>query len=316
MRFESGATPEDVLVRNCKIRPKKLQSVARRYDLAHAKGGLKESSLEREERLRQQRREKRKTKAREDFERKQLSHKKEKLRRLRLKRAGLLGDDDDDLAIQIQVSGKGLNIKGQPPSATVEGCMQDNSSHENRRNFKLTVETSDQAKTVEKDTTTSPDAHGSGPSPNAGVELGDAQPKPSTPTDTEKNDETSKDAVANQPTSDETTDSPELTLDDISDDGLSWSSDIDAPSDSESDDSEESHSDSDCFEKMFTPDKKDKEESSDEKRKVGPWNAVCVFGLRVYTKDARAAIEVIRKSDDGKTVKIPSSQDWKAVAGG
>lgn len=320
MRFESGATPEDILMRNCKTRPKKLQSVARRYDLAHAKGGLKESSLEREERLRQQRREKRKNKAREDFERKRLSRKKQMLRRLRLKRAGLLGDDEDDLAIQIQVSGKGLNIKGQPPTATVEGCMQDNSSHENSRNFKLTVETSDQAKTVEKGATISPDAQESEASPNAGVEVGDVQQKPSTPTDAEKKDEASKDAAANQPTSDETVDSPELTLDDISDDGLSWSSDIDAPSDSDSDDSEESDSDSDFFEKMVTPNKKDKEESSEGKPEAesskGPWNAVCVFGLRVYTKEARAAIEVIRKSDDGKTVKIPSSQDWKAVAGG
>lgn len=280
-------------------------------------------------RLRQQRREKRKNKAREDFERKRLLRKKDKLRKLRLKDPVKAvrsddqpkSDDQDAIAIQINVSGKGLKTTGQPPNAKVEGGMQDNSSHGNSRNFKLTVETSDQAKTVENGATTSPDVQGSEDTSNAGVKAGDGQQKSSTPTGAEKKDEADKDKTANESKSEDEAPPPsKLTLDDISDDGLSWSSDIDAPSDSDSDDSDDSDSASDFFEKMSIAEKKDKEEASEKKPKhgssQGPWNAVCVFGLRVYTKEAQATIEVIRKSDDGKTVKIPSSQDWKAVAGG
>lgn len=329
VRYEGAPTPEDTIFRNCKTRPKKLQSVARSYDLAHAKGGLKESSLEREKRLRQRRREKRKNKAREDFERKCLLRKKDKLRGLRLKGPVKAvksddqpkSDDQNAIAIQINVSGKGLKTTGQPPNAKVEGGMQDNSSHGNSRNFKLTVETSDQAKTVENGATTSPDVQGSEDTSNAGVKAGDGQQKSSTPTGAEKKDEAGKDKTANESKSDEEAPPPsKLALDDISDDGFSWSSDIDAPSDSDSDDSDESDTASDFFEKMSIAEKKDQEEVSEKKPKhgssQGPWNAVCVFGLRVYTKEAQATIELIRKSDDGKTVKIPSSQDWKAVAGG
>lgn len=46
-----------------------------------------------------------------------------------------------------------------------------------------------------------------------------------------------------------------------------------------------------------------------------PWNAVSVFGLRVYAKEAQAEIEVIRKSNEGKMVKV-QSEEWRSAAGG
>lgn len=53
-KYESLPTPEDVMIRNCKTRQRKSRAVGQSYDTAHAKGGLKGSGLEREERLRKQ----------------------------------------------------------------------------------------------------------------------------------------------------------------------------------------------------------------------------------------------------------------------
>lgn len=91
-----------------------------------------------------------------------------------------------------------------------------------------------------------------------------------------------------------------LTLDDISDDGLSWSSDVDVPSDSES----EHDSDSDTDEPASPPtDPSQSSEQPADDVANDPWNAVCVFGLRVYTKGSQAEIEVVRKQDDGESVE-------------
>ena len=96
---------------------------------------------------------------------------------------------------------------------------------------------------------------------------------------------------------------PKPTFDDVSDDGLSWSSDIDAPTDTDSD--LESDSGSEVFEEERTRcqecDGKMPKSSEQEKLKKlekNPWNAVCVMGLRVYCKEAQAEVEVIRKEDD------------------
>ncbi|KAL8756896.1 MAG: hypothetical protein Q9199_002623 [Rusavskia elegans] len=330
-RHESWPTPEDVIAKNCKTRPQKLQTIGRSYDLAHAKGGLKESGLEREERLRKQRREKRKVKAREAFEQHRLLRKKEKLRRLRTeakgkskKSDGAKDDQDKDaLAIQLKVSGKSLNTTEHLPKDEAEGGTKNNSHPGNSRQFKVTIETSDNTKVVENGIQTSPDAKVSENPPKIGDEAEDAQRNPSTPENDTKTDEgrnPSISATESGKKCDTQARAPsELTLDDISDDGLSWSSDIDAPPDSDTDDSDESDSDTDTPETKSPPSISDQDKSSDGEKKgessKGPWNAVCVFGLRVYTKEAQAEIEVIRKTDGGKTVRIPS-QDWKAVAGG
>ncbi|KAI4257452.1 MAG: hypothetical protein L6R42_005650, partial [Xanthoria sp. 1 TBL-2021] len=330
-RHESLPTPEDVIAKNCKTRPQKLQTIGRSYDLAHAKGGLKESGLEREERLRKQRREKRKVKTREAFEQHRLLKKKEKLRRLRTeargrseKSNGARDDQDKDaLAIQIKMSGKSLNTTQHPQKDEAEGGTKNSSHPGNNRQFRVTIETSDNTKVVENGIQISSDANVSEQTPKTGDKAEDAQRNQSTPGTDGKTDEGSNPTISATESgkkSDTKAGPPsELTLDDISDDGLSWSSDIDAPPDSDTDDSDESDSDTDTPETKSPPSISDQDMSSDGEKKgetsKGPWNAVCVFGLRVYTKEAQAEIEVIRKTDSGKTVRIPS-QDWRSVAGG
>ena len=83
-RDKSKTTPEEIVKKTCQTRPEKLMAVGLSYDLAHAKGHLKDSELERKERLRRDRRDKRRLKAKKVFEAQRKVHKKEKLRRLRL----------------------------------------------------------------------------------------------------------------------------------------------------------------------------------------------------------------------------------------
>ncbi|KAL9011540.1 MAG: hypothetical protein Q9180_009183, partial [Flavoplaca navasiana] len=293
-RYESLPTPEDIMIRNCKTRPKKLQAIGRSYDIAHAKGGLKESGLEREERLRKQRREKRKIKAREAFEKYRQFRKKEKLRGIRMKAKDKSSKEDQgkgDLTIRI-------NMSGIPQKNTA-------------KDYEVTIEPVNKDKRVENSTRVPDDGHVTDPESKTQIE--------SSPQDAE----TSNNNKAHlETTHEEETEKPppaELTLDDISDDGLSWSSDIDAPPDSDSDESDESDADEDSSEKPPASTRVNQEKTASENDKEssskGPWNAVCVFGLRVYAKEAQAEIEVIRESGEGKIVKI-QSEDWRAAAGG
>lgn len=83
-RDKSKTTPQEIVKKNCQTRPEKLMAVGLSYDLAHAKGRLQESGLERRNVVQRERREKRKLEAKEAFEAKRIADKKEKLRRLRL----------------------------------------------------------------------------------------------------------------------------------------------------------------------------------------------------------------------------------------
>lgn len=82
------------------------------------------------------------------------------------------------------------------------------------------------------------------------------------------------------------------TLSDISDDDLSWDSELDDPSDSET---EESPPQLDAYGYPSPSNKNSKHSpTEDENDEFGkdPWNAVCVVGLRVYSRDSELRIDV------------------------
>ncbi|KAL8967286.1 MAG: hypothetical protein Q9197_005509 [Variospora fuerteventurae] len=95
-----------------------------------------------------------------------------------------------------------------------------------------------------------------------------------------------------------------LTLSDISDDGLSWSSDVDAPPDSGGSSSSDSEPDDTAFESvldLLRPkelDTGDEAAAAHKKNNIAkgesddPWNPVCVFGLRVYSQGSLPPVEV------------------------
>ena len=109
-RDKSKKTPETVVKESCEIRPEKLMAVGLSYDLAHAKGHLRDSEVECKERLRNERRDKSKAKAKKDFEWRREVQKKEKLRRLRLEAkekakrgTGPQGDQNTDSGVQVSI---------------------------------------------------------------------------------------------------------------------------------------------------------------------------------------------------------------------
>ncbi len=189
--------------------------------------------------------------------------------------------------------------------------MSGNPQKDKAKDYKVTIKPVDKDKRVENSTRVPDDDHITVPDSKTQIESSPQDAK--TSNDNKVHTETTHKEETEKPPS------AELTLDDISDDGLRWSSDIDAPPDSDSDESDESDSDEDSSEKPPPSTKLDKEKTASENDKEssskGPWNAVCVFGLRVYAKEAQAEIEVIRESGEGKTVKI-QSEDWRAAAGG
>jgi len=89
-----------------------------------------------------------------------------------------------------------------------------------------------------------------------------------------------------------------LTLSDISDDDLSWDSELDAPDDTDS----ELDMPGPSGYGQEAPDAK-KEDDSDSELGLehDPWNAVCVIGVRVFSKDQGAEIEVIRGDVDDQS---------------
>ncbi|KAI4160563.1 MAG: hypothetical protein LQ342_005670 [Letrouitia transgressa] len=126
-------------------------------------------------------------------------------------------------------------------------------------------------------------------------------PEPSSKPDNQQTPKQDKNTDSSDKTGPDTTlvvPLQKLTLDDISDDGLSWSSDLDAPPDSSSE------SDSDEPDPAATPaDPPPPPPEQTDEFADDPWNAVCVVGLRVYAKGSQAEIEVLRKQDYGEPVE-------------
>ena len=382
-RDKSKTTPEEVVKKSCQTRPEKLMAVGLSYDLAHAKGHLKDSELERKDRLRRERRDKRRLKAKKAFEAQRKALKKEKLRRLRLEAkekakrpiepkedpipdSGIeisikmgentlkptMRQDADDagggrkvvsqegasklLKIMVEAcdkaeSGKGGDqipsgkneqpIKGgdkqaedakQAPEGTkdehegkgnkdknteVKGVSTTESGQESREAgsnstssaFGVTPATSAESSTATEDKDKAEGQH------NVKLEENSAAGAKITDTKATTDIGGNLGENAGQSNLGANIQMQNLTLDNISDDGLSWNSDIDAPSDSSSETGSDSNSDSDTDVDEPTPSSTNDQSTDDPAN--DPWNAVCVFGLRLYSKGSQAKIEVVRKQD-------------------
>ena len=360
-RDKARTRPEEVVKKVCETRPEKLMAVGLSYDLAHAKGHLKDSELEHKERLRKDRREKRRRKAINIFEAQRKLDKKEKLRRLRLeaKEKAKRGTDyrdnpdiDNGVEISIKVGESTLKpTKRQTADDAVNGTRVVSQGGSSKQ-LKITVEASDKvegnkvegnkvegtkggeqqaedAKQAlegtkgeyegkgEKDEGTATSMNSTfGATParsaesSAAIEGSDKAEENAVTVTGEKFLESKITTEIGEGTGGSADQSNvaetdimfrNLTLDNISDDGLSWNSDIDAPSDSPSEigSDSDSNSDSNTDEPAPSP---TKNQIADDPTN-DPWNAVCVFGLRVYSKGSQAEIEVVRKQDGGGSIE-------------
>ncbi|KAL8692680.1 MAG: hypothetical protein Q9218_002353 [Villophora microphyllina] len=284
-RYKSRKKPEEVIMDNCERRPEKLKAVGRKYDLAHARGRVQSSGLERAERLRRSRHDKKKLKARKEFEKRRLADKKEKLIRLRREAQGKpepkdAAEDPENISISMTGNGSVVEQAQQPVADKTAGGIRSMSHEGSGLHIKVSVEKNEH---------------------HADTERTKEGRDKEVPHASRQHDESRKEEEGVD------RDTPQLlnpTLDDISDDNLSWASDVNAPAYSDTSDS----SDSDTETKPITvkpspPSKKEdgngsSEEKSASKDVKDPWNAVCTFGLRVYTKGPQAEIEVVKEGDE------------------
>lgn len=359
-RDKSRTTPEEVVKKSCQTRPEKLMAVGLSYDLAHAKGHLKDSELEHKERLRRERCDKRRLMAKKTFEAQRKVDKKEKLRRLRLEakekaKRGTKDKDDLDIdsgiEISIKVGESTLKPTNRQSADDAVGGSRVVSQEGTSKQLKITVEASDKVdgtkggdqitsgeteqpiedgdkeaedakraleETKDKDEGKGKRDEGTTPATSAessaaieGSDKPEGQPSVvmvtgEKVTDTKVTLETGGNTGGNADESNVVETDMQfqnLTLDNISDDGLSWNSDIDAPSGSPSETDSDSDSDSDSDKDTDEPAPSPTKDQLADDPANDPWNAVCIFGLRVYSKGSQAEIEVVRKQDGGDSVE-------------
>ena len=353
-RNKSAKTPADVLKETCEARRDKLMAVGLSYDLAHAKGGLKEGELEHDERTKGETRNQRRDKAKKIFDYEKANAKRLKLKRLREEakqkaKEKMKEDANKDQKSNSELGKPDTDPMGLPkPEETniaSEGpkpWSQELSSKE----IKIIIEVNDKtgsgkseeskklddvvqpAMAGEQQVATPPDISEGGKSAEgdkyvtttekvqkegtesssstAGITPSTSSEGKTTAEGGNKNEEQiGVDPIKGDKANinENTAGAPDvplsqLTLDTISDDGLSWASDVDVPLDSPS---ESSSSDSEEDEPAPEP-AKDDENDGKSAPPQDRWNAVCVFGVRVYSKGCQAEIEVVRKEDEGGSV--------------
>ena len=312
-RYTRRKTPEEVMVANCETRPDKLISTGRRYDLAHSKAGIQNSVIEREQRLRKRRRDKRKAKAKKAFDTQRMSKKKEKLIRLRkeIKEKAKAKDgakDSDEFQISIKMDGSTIqHMEKLRANKTIAGTRS--MSHEGDGiNFKVSVENSFASDIARGGDTPPLDEQATDAETKKEEDGQKAHAETKVPNESKKaqeNDDTQNHTTPPKPSESTIPDLSLLTLSNISDENLSWCSDVNAPPDSPNSDSSSASSILMEIKPSSPPQQADKDRPPDDnpasKDMIKPWNAVCTFGLRVYTKGTRAEVKVAMDGEDGAT---------------
>ena len=324
-RWSIKPTPDQVIRDSCRGRQEKLIQIGLAYDLAHAKGQIKESDAEKQ--LRKEREEKKKTAAkkqrRKEFREqkfrewqilvkqkardKRHAKRKEERHRKRIESAkaaaiteGSVSGEahplDTDAAVNSPVATDGSNIQQEPALA-----------HDGET----------EAPDFKSETAALP-------SPPA-----DTQPAEPEPTDSAVNGEATAEDVsqnmhavlvngttapASGPPYPSSAAPPSIagppTLDSDYESDVSFNSSID--------------SDLDFPPSPIIPainataptgDEEDDEDDENIEFENDPWNAVCVVGLRVYSKDQETCIQVIRPKEDDEETPLDVDDISKGASG-
>ncbi|KAL8626945.1 hypothetical protein Q9189_007355 [Teloschistes chrysophthalmus] len=300
-RDESKQKPAQVIIDNCEVRPEKLIATAHRYEYAHCKGGDLERRVDANGRLRQTRGARKKQRAKEEYNKKRIVNKRNKLiwlrKEARAKSKGkitpIAPEDCDEVKISTKRDGSSLEHTERFGAGSKLGGTI---SHEgNGVSYKVSLE--------------KPNLPGEA---SGGDKSGNDKQASTAEREKEKSDTTSKDELSPCTVIGESTifdKYPKRTLDDISDDELSWASDVNAPFDSSSSDS--SDTDDEIIGKGGPT---SNENESDEPRIDDRWNAVCTIGLRIFTQGPRAEIEVINGGEEEAAEHGANSEDgWEKL---
>lgn len=189
--------------------------------------------------------------------------------------------DCDEIKISIKQDGSDLQHTEQTNSDNTVGGIRSISHEGNGINYKVSLSNPEGASSVDKSQN------------NEQATIAEEKKNKDDTTDTDDS------STSNIPPESATLQSfSKLTLNDISDDELSWASDVNSTFESSSSDCSEDDNDSDSDANLpwqirdsnLTKDLSCNKTLSDAKKK-DPWNAVCTFGLKVHTQGPPAVIE-------------------------
>lgn len=315
-RSEDERTPEQVIHETCRTRREKLLSIGLSYDLAHAKGHFKE--LESEKKAQEKR---------ERYETKKANYKKAKEAQLKQKRKDKLrgrrreAKKLDKATKKLQEKAERITTENGTSTPNLDDCRLDQDPSRAQPNgLGISVNNDDAPDTTAPAVT---------PFHRRINSLDHANPRPSTPPTTNGRTASPKPGplrrdTLSQPVPPSRRDTlspvPQVTLhrasgssttklSDVSDDEPSWDSEIDGPSsEAESDAGGRGNGGSRGRRRGARPGMGEEaldgrawkeEDEEDDEFERGPWNAVCVVGLRVYSKDTEVKIEVVKPREDG-----------------
>jgi hypothetical protein len=320
-RYPDDPTIEDVVAATCQMRREKLLNIGLSYDLAHAKGEFREVEHEKHGQETKERRTKRHDTAKKMHEARILQHKKQKFRNLKtnMKKeakaiAKMQRQADEQVrheALEKQMEsmkfmsepeavpeGLGINDSGLP--STTAGAVQPSSKRQDSGDHPHPPAL-----------ITSPPLNGTFPRRETRPSSLSISSKPGTPNLGASH---RRDTLEQRPISlhHPSHNVPgiqvhrpikprhQLTLSDISDDDLSWDSDLDAPDDSDTEDPYSSF-----------PQNNPNNSQEEEDFSRDPWNAVCVVGLRIYTKDSGVTINVVRSDSKDRPLEVAQAEFYR-----
>ncbi|KXH31552.1 calpain family cysteine protease [Colletotrichum simmondsii] len=263
---------EEVVKEYAERNPQKLRQVGLQYDIAHAKGGVRnEDELV----------EKKKLEAKQKKE-----SKKAKKRRKQKKALGIAAkalEDSAKVVSDLANEGKKTEEKKDSKEAVQkEGKKSEDKDQKKEGDsiaIKIAVKESAQPTEAEKPANVNTSKPGDGPTPEPKKDDEKEPMENKTEEKKPESDESEKKSEESKPA--EETPIAESKAEDVADEAPVE----EAPAEEE----EASDSDSDAESTVL----------DDEEDLTGsPWNAVCVLGLRVYARDPEVSIKLVKPSDD------------------
>ncbi|KZF22520.1 cysteine proteinase, partial [Xylona heveae TC161] len=280
-RYSNASTAEHVLKTTCKDKRDKLLQIGLSYDLAHAKGQTKETEKEKEEREK----------------REKLKKKLEKKRKLEQKRKAKA--EGKELKRKEKAKAKKKEAKAKAKEAKKQEKAQRKLAKAAKKATNDGLRAS--GKGAEQASTSS---HTSGDAiltpPDVAEQQAHEMEKPSsssahstTVAEEKKDGDAKSPANADSDSESESDDNSSESSDESESEAPATASDASKP--------EENPSEKNGDDKA--------EDDEDDDFKKDPWNAVSVVGLRVFTKDSNATVEIVRPPPEDEIINALDLDD-------
>jgi hypothetical protein len=309
-RYYQEPTVEEVIAKTCQFRREKLLRTGLSYDLAHAKGQFREFEAEKKDAAQEERRRKRKETAMKMHAARVKQHKKQKFRSLKMnvrKEEKAMRKMVQRVEEQAQEANDPRKLEDfrfqEPEQMSGLGIVNGNGTDGSKDFTVKPVQRIDTGEQRADRAATPPTRQSTGSSVRQGTRPGSGSisSRPGSPYIGGRRDtlkiapSTSAYGTPGIKIHKASLPVGKVSLSDISDDDLSWDDELDAPSDSDEEDTLKH--DYNNFSGSVRDGGSNKRDEEDEFGK-DPWNAVCVVGLRVFSKDTDLKIAVVQEKEE------------------